>query len=535
MRIIYLLIVLAATPALAVAARSADYSISLEEVSSSFTEQTGEVQIKLTASRNRIRIQSPSFNKRKRRRLKKQIYASITVPDGAEIKKMSRGCKVVPGEDLIQCRLGRVKRGRLKTRTFRLVSAFECESQITFDAMLYRRDRTLDSTPNNNRTELVVNARCVAPPEFSGCAALSESVGSVSSVSTVSELRQAISRANSDGNSTILIEDGVYTLDTGIQITGNNIMIRSASGKRSGVILQGQGMYGSTSHIFWVQGDNITIADMTLRRVANHAVQIHGEAGADRTLLHNLLILDTREQMVKGSYREGFSAQSIGGIIQCSRFEFSAGRGVQYYTGGIDVHFGKDWTVRDNLFVNIKSPDSTLAEHAIHFWSESSGTLVERNIILNCDRGIGFGLGGRGHRGGIIRNNFVYHDSSAGDVGIGLENAENVGVYHNTIFSNNSYPHSIEFRFSNTTATISNNLTSAGISERDGGSATLSGNLINAQESWFRDPASGDLHLSSSGVSAVGGTGVPLNSLVAEDIDGDPRAVNPDIGADEVS
>lgn len=43
------------------------------------------------------------------------------------------------------------------------------------------------------------------------------------------------------------------------------------------------------------------------------------------------------------------------------------------------------WLSSNNIM--IRSPDSTLAEHAIHFWSDSEDSIVERNTIINCDRG----------------------------------------------------------------------------------------------------------------------------------------------------
>jgi len=295
-------------------------------------------------------------------------------------------------------------------------------------------------------------------------------------------------------------------------------------------------MTGSVSHIFNVAGNNFTAKDMTLKRVANHAIQL--QINVDGFTASNIHFLDTGEQMLKIAYDAGnMSASSDNGLVENSLFEYSAGRGPQYYIGGVDVHNGKNWIVRGNTFKNIKSPGDDIAEFAIHFWSESENTLVERNTIINCDRGIGFGLGDRGHIGGIIRNNMIYHDSSEGfaDVQIGLEDARNSQVYNNTIFMANSYPNAIEYRFSSTTGLqIYNNLTNKMIAERDGASGTTSNNITNAQVSWFVAPSSGNLHLKNS-VSSVFDQGRSISGLT-NDFDNEtrPKGSRIDIGADEM-
>lgn len=351
-------------------------------------------------------------------------------------------------------------------------------------------------------------------------------------VTNVGELTSALEQANVTGDFMILLENGIYSLNDMLWVSGNNITFRSLAGNRDNVVIQGEGMQGGVSHIFNVAGDNFTVADMTIGWVANHAIQIHGNADADYPHIRNVRFVDTGEQMLKVSYEEGNSNSSNGGIVEGCLFEYSAGVGPQYYIGGIDAHQAHNWVVRYNVFKDISSPDGDLAEHAVHFWSGSSSTLVEKNIIVRCDRGIGFGLGDRGHQGGTIRNNMVY---TTRDVGIGLENASNVGVYNNTVYTVN-YMNSIEYRFSGTQGVlIINNLTNEGITSRDSGSGTVDTNVTSARETWFVNRSSGDLHLAGE-EPAVVDQGQVLPD-VPDDIDGEtrPQGNGYEIGADEVS
>ena len=351
-------------------------------------------------------------------------------------------------------------------------------------------------------------------------------------VSNVSELTSALEQANETGDLIILLENGTYNLNDMFWVSGNNITFRSLSGNRDNVIIQGEGMQGDVSHIFNVVGDNFTVADMTIGWVANHAIQIQGNANADYPHIQNVRFVDTGEQMLKVSYEEGNSNSSDGGIVEGCLFEYSAGVGPQYYIGGVDAHQSHNWVIRNNIFKDISSPDSELAEHAVHFWSDSSNNLVEKNIIIRCDRGIGFGLGDRGHQGGTIKNNMVY---TTRDVGIGLENASNVEVYNNTVYTVN-YMNSIEYRFSGTQGVlIINNLTNEDITSRDDGSGTVETNITNAQESWFVGISSGDLHLVGE-VATVVDQGQTISG-VQDDIDGEtrPQGNGYEIGADEVS
>ncbi len=318
-------------------------------------------------------------------------------------------------------------------------------------------------------------------------------------VETTEELRAAINLANnSGGNRTILIADGTYQIASTSwypYITASDVVFRSLSGNRDAVILTGNGMKDVAPLVengFYFVGDNCVIADLTIKDLGNHGIAVEG----DHLLVHNVKIQNTFEQMIKGT-SAGDGADFAN--VQCSLFEYPAGVGPQFYIGGLDIHEGSNWLVNDNIFKNIASPSGSLAEHAIHFWDFSSDNVVERNLIVNCDRGIGFGLGSSPNENGIIRNNMIYNDGASQfhDVGIGLESSPNTKVYNNTIYI--EYPNAIEYRFAETTnVEITNNLCNKAISSRNDGQATLSTNLTIAQTDWFLNLEEGNLKLASN-------------------------------------
>ncbi len=369
-------------------------------------------------------------------------------------------------------------------------------------------------------------------------------------VATVSELQAAIGNANSgSGDPVILLESGTYTLSVqwGLLLSRTGLVLRGATGNPSNVIVEGAGMgNNAVSHCFQITGDDITLENLTLRKVGSHAVQVHGEGphDADGTILRNCIFQDTGQQMVKVSYVEGDGFSADDGLVENCLFEYTAGIGPQWYIGGIDAHAARDWVVRNNEFRSIRSPDGAVAEHAIHFWSDAQNTLVERNLIVNCDRGIGFGLGSRGHQGGVIRNNMIYHADLAdrGDVGIELESASNVEVHHNTVLQEHPFPGAIAVRFpASVGVEIRNNLIGVNggspIWLRDGATAMQSGNVVNAAAQMFVNPSAGDLHLKSSvSLPSVLDQGEET-PIVGEDFDGDPRPQGDaaDIGADELA
>lgn len=75
----------------------------------------------------------------------------------------------------------------------------------------------------------------------------------------------------------------------------------------------------SQQHTFSA-GKHVTVADMTIGWVANHAVQIHGEGDADALLVHNVRVVDTGEQMRKVSFTDGERTSADHGIVEWCLF-----------------------------------------------------------------------------------------------------------------------------------------------------------------------------------------------------------------------
>jgi hypothetical protein len=181
---------------------------------------------------------------------------------------------------------------------------------------------------------------------------------------------------------------------------------------------------------------------------------------------------------------------------------------------------------------------------AVLVWNHSSNTLTEKNVFINVDRAIAYGLqdnSGSDHQGGTIRNNFVYLEpglmsaprKSSSDAQIIVWDSPGTKVYHNTILTNSNVFRSIEFRFGTTGAEARNNLADTPIGTRDGATFSQGGNLLTATPSLFVDPAGADLHLKSTAAVAI--DQAPALTSVADDIDGHSRPVSSayDIGADE--
>lgn len=329
-------------------------------------------------------------------------------------------------------------------------------------------------------------------------------------------------------SSEILLVDGVYEMgSTYAVVVGDEVTIRSQSGERDQVLIQGAG-YGPGGEGFMVLGENVTIADLSMTQIRNHAISIKGDSGPHATHIYNVHIFDIGTQHIKltpGGTRDG--------IVACSSLGYSEGGAVGDYVNAIDLLGAIDWHIRDNTIYNITGDGSGcevdidcgtyISGPAILVWRDSSGTLIERNTLIDCFRNIALGLGSS-HEGGLVRNNFIYR-SEVGDAGVELHGADGARVYHNTVLVA-GYSGAIEFRQS-TNLRIFNNLISAPVWDRGDTDVTMGGNIDSATDDDFISP--GDPHL-VTGSRAIGAG--ELIEDVTTDIDGDSRGDRVDVGAD---
>ena len=272
----------------------------------------------------------------------------------------------------------------------------------------------------------------------------------VVTIDSEATLQRAMARLRPD--TVLLLEPGQYHLTRSLYIQQDDVTIRGNSDSCDAVELIGLGMEnadGADSVPFgvWIDRANIRIQNLAIRDVYRHAVTIN--AGGVAPEIYNVRMRDAGEQFVKAN-PHGFGQGVPSGRVEYSIMEYTRSPpltdhgGGTGYTNGVDVHGGRDWVIRHNLFRRLHTPDHTdhLNNPAILMWNGSSNTVVENNRFIDVDRAIAFGLIDRAndHRGGIVRNNMIvmtpglYSDarSAQSDAPIIVWSSPDTTIVHNT-------------------------------------------------------------------------------------------------------
>ena len=367
--------------------------------------------------------------------------------------------------------------------------------------------------------------------------------GDVIRVATADELLAAVDRARK--GDTILLADGQYQLPRVIVLQGKiDFAMRSAAGDPGKVTLRGKGWNSGDKGddlIHIAHCDGVTIAGLTFTDCHSYGVKVEAENAPKDVHIYNCRFRDIGVRALKGSAGKDPNTRAVKGSVRYCSFENTKVPPTDWlfngdYISAIDMMALEDWTFSDNFLRNIKGRNGG-GRAAIFIWVRSRRVVVERNLIIDCDRGVAFGNPGQSTANlageqlayvsdGTIRNNFIV---GGADCGIELWYADRIKVFNNSIWRpERNWNRGIRVGTGTTQAEIANNLVHGEI-RLEGGKAELRQNVARRLDGYFVDPASGNLALTSAATEAIG-RGLPL-SEVRDDIRGQPRGKRPDLGA----
>ena len=271
-----------------------------------------------------------------------------------------------------------------------------------------------------------------------------------------------------------------------------------------------------------------------------YGVFFYGDSDVDGLTVHNVKFHNIWVRGIKGTHpcRKGDRADDLYTREQAEKIRPRNGR-VEYclflndhkktdtddgfhgdYVAGMDMMMLKNWTIADNTFIGIRGANGN-GRAGIFIWVESEDVVAERNVIINCDRGIAFGNPSSvppHMTRGIARNNFI-----VGGTIQALEFHQVVDsiACNNTIYA--SDPENawhVEVGRNCKGVRFYNNLVH-GLTRFNNSPVEQKGNIIGDLTGWFADPAVCDLHLTAKAIPARG-SAVPLPE-VTEDFDGQKR------------
>jgi len=390
----------------------------------------------------------------------------------------------------------------------------------------------------------------VDPPHqawFPKAPPLPEPQGEVIRVASVEQLFQAARDVKPAG--TILLADGHYMMPRYFQLQTDNVTLRSASGDRRKVILDGQhSRHGELVGITACSG--VTIADLTIQNIKHNGFKINSNTGVQKVTIYNCIIHNIWQRGIKGvKVPEANRRKMRPANCRVSYCLFYNDRPKQFsddpadtpqsfkgnYIGGMDIMYAKGWTISDNVFIGIRGRTGE-ARGAIFLWHDSQDCLIERNIIIDCDSGICLGNSYKPAetethcRRCMVRNNFL---TRTPENGILADYTQDCTIAQNTIHDPGSrLKRLIRLVHENDGLLVANNLLSGPPMRVETTSKVrFRGNVSRELTALLRDPGKGDLHLKEAVAGVVDAAG--RLEEVARDIDGQPRKDPADVGADE--
>lgn len=394
--------------------------------------------------------------------------------------------------------------------------------------------------PSSNNPDLATLLKLMRP-----IPALPKSAGRIVRVTDGDQFARAIRMA--EPGDAITLADGRYLIPPGMTLSQDRVSIRSESGDRERVIIDSANRRDSMLTLKGTEGT--TIADVTFANNELYGVRILGDSNVRGTRIHNVKFhnIYTRGLKGTGAQRKDDSgtappyAPSViekvrprdGSVRHClfinDEIKGDAGYHEPDYISGIDMMHLKDWVFADNVFAGIRGKNGG-GRGAIFIWISSEDVTAERNLIINCDRGISFGNPSSAMENmyhGIIRNNFIINGAN-----MAIECNHTVGtlVYNNSVFATHfDYARTVNYERGFAGGRCFNNLVHGKVAlpaELEQGQ-----NIVGDLSGYFVNPALGDLHLTAKAAEAMG-RGAVLED-VRDDFDAKLRKSPPNIGASE--
>ena len=383
-------------------------------------------------------------------------------------------------------------------------------------------------------------------PWFRTAPPLAKPTDPIIRVASLAELYAAANTVPPGG--TILVADGHYRLPRYFELRTDNVTLRSESGRRDQVILDGEGRLGELVGITGCSG--VTIADLTIQNVKWNGFKLNSDRGVSRVTIYNCVIHNIWQRGIKGvavpkENRERLRPADCR-VQYClfyndrpKRFEDDeADRPDNFggnYIGGMDIMYAKRWTISDNVFVGIQGRTRE-ARGAVFLWVDAQDCVVERNIVIDCDCGICLGNSHRGPdtsvhcTGCVVRNNFV---TRCPENGILADYTRDCQILHNTIHDPGSrLKRLIRLVHDNDGLVVANNLLSGPPMRVETASPMrIDGNATQDARDWFVLADGGNLHVKPAARSSV--PVVARLESVRDDVDRQPRAEQTAVGADE--
>jgi len=370
--------------------------------------------------------------------------------------------------------------------------------------------------------------------------------------------------ADAPSGSTVALSPGTYDRQDqdAIVLATPGVTLRSTTSDALDVILDAGG--SNPPFVIVIRADDIIIADITVQNAQDNLIEIQPpDGGLSRPSLYRLGLHDAGSVKILAQQSDDGSAWTTAGEIACSTMTMTeAFRESQTdctAVGSVRVHGGRDWVLRDSLIRDHWCASGSYA--TVAFDHGARDTTIVRNRLFNNYRGILLGgdpemtvqpagdtacgvspAQGWGHLGGLIENNLIWvtdplmavaNPAFPGDSMIAFWRVCGAAALHNTIVNDVGLFNAIEWRFSETSVTVANNLTTDTLMARNGAFAYgVPSNATGVEFTEFVDVVTPDLHLAADALAIDAGFIVP-GQLTEHDFEGNPRVGAPDVGAYE--